>query len=487
MIKELLRSAIVLFLLFPFLFLIWSFPGRWDLNLSELRWAFGNSFWQSFGSATFSLLLGLWGALGLLCFSGKLKRHWRGLLELVLLLPSFLPPIFVLLSMLNLVDPFPMGLPGIILVHTVMNWGMIAVLLARVIETKLGGLIELAWIEGASKRLLWGRGILPLLWRDLASLWFFVFVLCFASFSVPLIVGGGRGTTLEVLIYEKIRFSTNWSHAVWIAILQSAFLFFVSWLLIRGRQVEARVPRNLWPLRSRSGVLLILLFGMLFILGYLQGFPQATRQLSFFQEFQSEIFNAALGTLLIGLATGALTFFLLIGVSLLVPSIWFQRFLSGYVAPSSALAGFALMALGPNGGFWPYLKIPLVLVLLSLPTLWRLGGQALVESLEKQREAALVLGANEALFSRWILIPQLSSSFASLAGLAAVWACGDFAISKLIASRDVTLGMMTETLISSGYRLGLATTMSAMVFLLGLLCFCVLKGVGYVLGRKPLS
>lgn len=485
--RQLLRTGLVLFLFFPFLFLVWRFPHGLKLDAGEFWWAFLNSFWQAFGSASFSLLLGLWGGLGLICFSGRLKRHWRILLEIFLLLPNFLPPLFVLLAVLNLVDPFPMGLPGMILVHTVMNWGLVAVLSARLIESRIGAMAELAWVEGASFRRFFKDAFWPLLWRDLGYLWLFVFVICFSSFAVPLVVGGGRGTTLEVLIYEKIRFSTNWSEAVVIASLQSLFLFALSWIVTLGRSVPSTEARNLSLLRMPSGVVMSILMSALLLLGYFQGFPQGFSQIAYFFDLKREIGNALMGSLSVGLLTGLLSFFFLVTAATLLPSAWFSRILSGYVAPSSALAGFAFLTLGPNGGLWPLLKIPLALTLIFLPGLWRMGWQSLVENLQNQKSVAESLGASELAIWKDILLPQLAPAVSTLSGIAAVWACGDFAISKIVASRDVTLGMMTETLISSGYRLGLATLLSAGLLMVSLICFFAMKGLGYVLGRKPVS
>ncbi|HRO67241.1 MAG TPA: iron ABC transporter permease, partial [Pseudobdellovibrionaceae bacterium] len=309
--RRLLRTGLVLFLLFPFLFLLWRFPNGLRVDPGELWWAFSNSFRQAFGSATFSLVLGM------IFFSPKVKRHWRLLFEILLLLPNFLPPLFVLLAVLNLVDPFPMGLPGMILVHTIMNWGLVAVSAARLIESRLGGMAELAWIEGASFGTFLKRVFFPLLWRDLGSLWLFVFVVCFSGFAVPLVVGGGRGTTLEVLIYEKIRFSTNWSEAVAIAAIQSLFLFGLSWVLVRGEGKPSSEARNLSLLRLKSGVVLNLLLSGLLLLGYFQGFPAGFSQIGSLFDLKNEIIGAFAGSLAVGLGTGVLCFLFLLSAAFL--------------------------------------------------------------------------------------------------------------------------------------------------------------------------
>lgn len=487
MIRDVLRAALVVFLLSPFLFLVWQFPSIQGPDWGEIFWAAGNSFFQAFGSATFSVIGGLWGAFGLICFSTEVRRPWRSVLEVMLLTPNFLPPIFILLSALNFVDPFPMGLPGMIFIHTLMNWGLVAVMLARLIEEKTGGAAELALIEGCSRWRFLRLGLFPMLKKDLGLLWIFVFAVCFGSFAVPLVVGGGRGTTMEVLIYEKIRLSNNWGHGVLIAFLQSVFLFTLSLWAVRGRAVVQGRRAQLRLIEMKSGVAVILLFTAFLLLGYLQGFPSGWAQAGVFREMSGDLLKAFAGSMAIGLFTGILSLFCLVLTAFLVPSVWFERFLSGYVAPSSALTSFAFLVLTPNGGLWPFVKIPVALVLVTLPVLWRLGWFGTLESLRRQKEVATTLGADDFLFLRLILWPQIAPAAGTLAGLAAVWACGDFAMSRILAHHDLTLAMMTETLISSGYRLGLATLVSVGVLLSGLLCFAAMKGLTRVFGRKSLS
>ncbi|MBO9668082.1 MAG: iron ABC transporter permease, partial [Bdellovibrio sp.] len=155
----------------------------------ELWWAFKNSFLQAFLSATLSLFIGGWASLGILNFASGRGRKFRLGMEILCLLPNFLPPLFVLLAILNVVDPFPMGIIGISIVHTMMNFGLVAVLLAGVIENKVGGVAELSLVEGSGRLRFLFKGMLPMLKKDLWLLGLFIFVVSFGSFSVPLIVG----------------------------------------------------------------------------------------------------------------------------------------------------------------------------------------------------------------------------------------------------------------------------------------------------------
>ncbi len=481
--RNLIRFALLFYLVFPFIFLLSHFRiTNWP-EWSELFWAFKNSFLQAFFSAFFSLVLGTWVALGLICFTDGFRRHYRMILEVLCLVPNFLPPLFTLLSILNFIDPFPMGIAGITIAHTIINFGLVAVMLAGIIENKIGNLAELAYIEGASRWQFLRQVFLPILKHDLFLLFLFVFAVCFGSFAVPLIVGGGKGTTMEVLIYEKIRLSSNWSEAVVLAVIQSVFIFGVSLLAKRGKAINSDRIVNLRILRMFSGVGILLLIMTFGFLGYAQGVVEGFRQISAFYELQSPLIWNFFGSLLIGTFVGLLSYGSLLVIAYCWPKAWFEKFLSGYMAPSTALCCFAFLIMGTNESFWPFIKIPLAFNLLCLASLYRMGWDGTLRSLEGQISIAKTLGAETSQIFKEVLLPQISNRAALFAGVAAVWACGDYSVSRILAHRDLSLAMMTETLMSS-YRLGMATVLSLSLIVCGVVCFFVMIGVGRVFGRK---
>lgn len=478
-----LRLALVLFLLFPFLFLITQFGISEAPDLGELLWAFKNSLWQAALSAVFSLLIGFWVSLGLLNFQNSERRKWRSVLDVLCLLPNFLPPLFILLSVLSVVEPFPMGIAGIVLVHTIMNFGLVAVLLSGIIENKLGGMIELAYVEGASRWQFLRKGLFPALKKDLVLLGLFIFVICFGSFAVPLIVGGGKGTTIEVLIYEKIRLSSNWGGAVLLALLQSVFIFALSFVVSQGKAALSAKRAQMTLLKSPSGVFVVIAISFLYLYGYCEGVISGLALISTFHELQSALAWNFLGSVALGLAVGILCYISLLLVAYCWPKQWFEKFLSGYVAPSTSLACFSLLILGPNEGLYPFIKIPIALVLLNLNALVRMGWSGELQALQSQMTVAYSMGASSTQIFRFILFPQLSERAGILAGIAAIWACGDFAVSRILAHHDLSIAMMTETLMS-GYRLNQAMVLSTLIIVAGILCFALCVGGSRVLRRK---
>ncbi|MGZ3772846.1 MAG: ABC transporter permease subunit [Bdellovibrio sp.] len=450
---------------------------------SELYWALKNSFTQAFFSTFFSMLLGFWVALGLLFFNKKSARLSRTFLEIICLLPNFLPSIFILLSTLNVLDPFPMGIPGIVIIHTFVNFGLAAVMLAGIIETKLGGMIELAYVEGASRWQFIVKGLLPVLKKDIALLALFIFTVCFASFSVPLVVGGGRGTTIEVLIYEKIRLSADWGGAVLLALFQSSIIFGLSFIAVRSKASHIKQTANLNLLKSLSGILLVLGISVLYLFGYLQGFVSGLSMLSIFYDMRSALIWNFFGTTLIGIFVGVLSYSGLMLIAYCWPKLWFEKFLNGYVAPSTSLACFSLLLIGPNEGVFPFIKISLALLMLTLNSLFRMGWDADLHALSPQVTVAYSMGASRKQIFKEVLFPQLSDRAGLLAGIASIWACGDFAVSRILAHRDLNIAMMTETLMSS-YRLNQAIVLSSLLIVSGIICFLLCVGGSRVLRRK---
>lgn len=126
-----------------------------------------------------------------------------------------------LLSLIS-VEPLPFyGLPGILLAHVFFNMPLAARLLLDSLET----------IPPDNWRLCRQLGMSPwaifrhLEWHRIASqlpgLALLIFTLCFTSFAIVMTLGGGpRSTTIEVAIYQALRFDFDISLAVSLACVQ---------------------------------------------------------------------------------------------------------------------------------------------------------------------------------------------------------------------------------------------------------------------------
>ena len=132
------------------------------------------------------------------------------------------------------------GLPGILIGHVFFN----APLAARVFLTALEAVPPEHWRLashlGMTPATVFRLVDLPVLRREAPALAALVFLLCFTSFALVLALGGGPGAaTLEVAIFEALRFEADFARAGALALVQ---LVVCLALLVPVFRMERRMP-----------------------------------------------------------------------------------------------------------------------------------------------------------------------------------------------------------------------------------------------------
>jgi thiamine transport system permease protein len=473
-----IRFFFILIFLAPYFLLL----SKWNHvalpPLDELGWILRQSMAQATFSAVLSILLGFWWARGLLFIEQKFSSRQSRALEFFMLLPQFLPALFILLIFLALLRPFPFGVVGVVLVHGFLNAGLAAIYLKDLFQHKLLSLSELCWVEGGGLFSFWREGF-RLLKTDFIWLFAFLFILCFCSFSVPLIAGGGKATTLEVYIYEKIRTTSDWSQAVGLSFLQLGFLFLFSFLPSRTMSLQRAKPERTPYLRSFSGGVSVTLISVLWVAVFLWQTGRGFAKISDIPGLWEQVFSTIPLSLAFSFGVGILLLIFFLLSALAFPDMWLKKFFAGFVAPSTALLGFVFLFSPGNAD----LKWAFAFVILVFATLYRWGWSQRLESLRGQVSVAGTMGASRFLIFQKILAPQVMDLACRSAAVGALWALGDFALSKIIIGRPVTLGLLAESMMSS-YRIEGAMTVTAVILLFGFLIFAVFRGVESVARRK---
>ncbi|MCF7946572.1 MAG: iron ABC transporter permease [Spirochaetia bacterium] len=209
-----------------------SSPYIWRITYFTLK--------QAFWSTVLSLLIALPGAYLLSHFSFFGKK----LLKSLSVIPFVLPPILVvlgfvifygnsgyinrfLMNLFDLSDP-PLHIlysfKAIILAHSFYNFPIIL----RVVSSYWEGLSDTeekaAYSLGAKRIRVFFTVTLPRLIPSIISSASIVFLFCFTSFAVILVLGGGpQFTTLEVEIYRQARISFNLDTAAVLTIISLVF------------------------------------------------------------------------------------------------------------------------------------------------------------------------------------------------------------------------------------------------------------------------
>ena len=469
--RGLCRFTIGLLLTLPFLVWIWRLPDWRFPQFDEWLDALMLSLEQAMLSTGATL------CLGFLLFRALQNFKKPKLVEVALVFPNVLPPLFVAMSLLAwtpwIGGTFPFGLGAVVFAHVLLNGGLVAISLDRVVKSRLSGLTEAAHVMGVKPFQFWRRIAWPLLKGDVASLSLFIFSLHFTSFSLPLLLSDQRGVTLEVAIFDAIRMEGRWDKAVVLALTQVTVLFFLSLLLPRPFWPERpqRLSLPYLPLPKGFGVLALVPMIVLAV-GWLMGWAQGVLY-GLEPAIEAILLESVMTTVLIGLSAGFFHLLVFLMVAWSTPHAGLTRFLSGYLAPSSAITGFAFLLLPAWGEAW--LRVSVALTLISFPLLYRWLVHSALAGLERQIVVARTLSAGWLTITSRVIWPQAGPLLLRASGLGALWASGDFAISGILLSDENTLPLVMDDLLN-GYHLEEAQLLLMILVLTGGLVYSFFAG-----------
>jgi len=203
--------------------------------------------YQAFLSTLFALFLGLPGAYILSHFTFPGKKIVSGITTV----PFVLPPILVVLGFVlffgnsGVLNGFLMKLFGreepvirvlyslkaIILAHGFYNFPICIKIVAAVWGNVSAHEIEAAGTLGAGRRRVFFTVTLPQILPGILSAAALIFLFCFLSFAVILVLGGGpQVTTLEVEIYRLAKVSLNLRDAGALALIGSVLSLCIMYL-----------------------------------------------------------------------------------------------------------------------------------------------------------------------------------------------------------------------------------------------------------------
>ncbi len=263
---------LVIFFFYPLLSIfVLSFAPEGTLDLSELRKLISSDYyartlWFTIWQATLSTLLTLALALPGAYVFAHYQFRGKSLLLALTTIPFVLPTVVVANAFTAWLGPhswlnqalmtlFGLDRPPINLQHTI--W---IILLAHIFYNYtivlriVGGfganlnprIEEAARMLGARPRDVLRHVTLPLLRPAIAAAALLVFIFCFTSFGVILILGGPRFATLEVEIYRQTVNFFNLPLAAALSIVQILFTFSLMWVYTR-LQARTTVPLDLRP------------------------------------------------------------------------------------------------------------------------------------------------------------------------------------------------------------------------------------------------
>lgn len=325
---------------------------------------------------------------------------------------------------------------------------------------------EAARVLGAGRWRTFREITLPILLPAIVAASLLVFLFCFTSFGVILVLGGPRMATVEVEIYRQAVPFFNLPLAATLSLIQMVFTFAVMAVYTRI-QARAAVPLNLRPTQatqrrpatlgaklvvwaSLGGLLLLLLAPLLalvvrsfslegtYTLRYYLALFTNPSQSFFFVPPALAIRNSLLvagGTVTLALAIGLLSAYLLTGPPTAIKAFLDPLFMLP-LGTSAVTLGFGyIVALDQpplNLRASPWL-LPLAHTLVAFPFVVRSLLPALRGLSPGWREAAAVLGASPARVIREIDLPIVGRALLVGAVFAFTVSIGEFGATLLIA------------------------------------------------------
>lgn len=204
--------------------------------------------WFAIGQAGLSTVFTLIIGLPITYLIARYRFKGRSTLNLLLTLPFVLPTVVVALAFtLILPKTFNYGLFAVILAHVYVNLAVVLRLVGGMLGQADRRYAQVAQVLGARPVQASFGFTLRYAAPAIASAAAIVFVFCFTSLGIVLLLGGGRVPTIELEIWRQVRLLVNLDVAVALTLLQAVIVTFALGLSIwfqRRSVLPQTAPEN---------------------------------------------------------------------------------------------------------------------------------------------------------------------------------------------------------------------------------------------------
>lgn len=488
-----LAVLLLALVLAPLLAVGWRGAG---LSLGPADWvAVRFSLTQALLSAVFSTLLAIPVARAL----ARRRFPGRGLLITLMGAPFLLPAVVAVLGLLAVfgrsgvlnqglmalgLPPISIyGLQGVVLAHVFLNLPLATRMILQGWLAIPAERIRLAQSLGFAPAQTFRHLEWPMLREVLPGIFLIILVICLTSFAVVLTLGGGpSATTIELAIYQAVRFEFDLARAAGLAGVQvalCALAALVAWALVRPAGFGAGLDRALAldrPGGWRRGLdALVLCLATAFLLAPLGAV--VLRGLPGLADLPPSVLPAAGRSILVALVSAALATTAALTLALAsaprrAPLVEAAATLP--LATSGLVLGTGLFLLIQP--FAPPMTLALQVTILvnmalSLPYLYRIllpETRALAADYGRLADS---LGLTGWARLRWLVLPRLARPLGFGAGIAAALSMGDLGVIALFAGeREATLPLVVSQL-TGAYRLEAAASASLLLVALSFALF----------------
>lgn len=389
------------------------------------------------------------------------------------------------------------GLTGILIAHVFFNLPLALRLLLPAYAAVPAETWRLAAQLGMSDRDILRIIELPLLRQRLPTVALVVFMLCFTTFAIALTLGGGpRATTMEVAIYQALRFDFDLPLGAVLALIQAACCAAGAWgiwltgrdmalgqtvqVFVRRHDGRGRNARLLDAIAISLGTLFIVLPLAALVERGLAGLPQAASPASLLKAAGISIGLGFAGGLLATLTGYAIAsarqHALVLGRARLALMLGLVGRFGLFVSPMVIGTGIFLAAAG-RIDLYRYAALGVILLgaVMALPFVLSVLEPALAHAAQRHDRLCAALGITGWQRFRAVDWPTLRRPIAAALALASVLAMGDLGAIALFGHKDmVNLTLLLYHQLGA-YRLDGAAVTALVLLALALAFYWVIE------------
>jgi thiamine transport system permease protein len=458
------------------------------------------SLWQALLSTLLSVLPAI---LVARAFAMQAELPLRRFLLGLFALPLVVPAVVVVMAVVSVYGSdgwLPLGrslygINGILLAHVFFNLP----LAVRLLLPQWQAIPQHHWQLGEQLGMnAWQRFRFiewPLLRESLPGVSLLIFMLCLTSFAVVLTLGGGpRSTTVEVAIYQSLRFDFDPAQAVVLALLQLGLCMLVALLTLKLQRMPAVEIALSTDYRHRAPRLRWFDLGIILLATLYVGMPLASLLIDALcgplgpTLGDLRLWQALANTLFIGLSAALLSvtagWFLLQYSSSLADEGHARGArlvdLAGsivYVVPPLVIGTGMFVLLSPHVDVfdWVYPIVIAINALMGLPFVIRCLGPAMRQNHARYHRLCQALALRGWHRFRHLEWPLLRRPLGLAIALVAVLAMGDLGVIALFGStQSATLALLIYQQLGA-YLVGQATVTAVLLLLLCLGVFALLE------------
>ena len=374
------------------------------------------------------------------------------------------------------------GLHGVVLAHVFFNLPLASRL---ILHGWLSIPAERFRLAASLNAPVWRLLEVPMLRATAPGAFVMVFLLCLTSFAVALTLGGGpKATTIELAIYQALRFDFDLGKAALLACMQFGFCAIVAgaaWFVSHPNGLGAGLDRVVerWDKGGGCDALLLGLVTLFLAL------PLATviwRGLPGLALLPGSVWMAAARSVAVALASVILT--LCMALAMALRGGWLVA-VAGVVplAASSLVMGTGLFLLVFPLGWVAGLALPVTAVVnavLSLPFALRVLNPAVAGAESGYGRLATSLGLQGWARLRWLVLPRARRALGFAAGLTAALSMGDLGVIALFAGDSAETLPLAMARLMEAYRMEAAAGAGLLLLLLSLGLYWVFDRGGRV-------